>query len=124
VCGARVRRMPAADHDAVFASVSHLPHWLAAVYMAQVAACPDAQRRLELAGTGFRDFTRIAGGSPEVWRDIFLSNRKALQTEIAALRAVLDRAERALADADGQALQTLLEQACQARRGWRLGDRP
>jgi len=122
-CGAQVREMPAADHDAVFASVSHLPHWLAGVYMAQVAAAPDAPRRLELAGTGFRDFTRIAGGSPEVWRDIFLSNRKALLAELAGLRTALDQAERALAEGDGQALQDLLEQACRARRGWRLGGR-
>ena len=123
-CGARVRTMSAADHDAVLASVSHLPHWLSALYMAQVAAAPDAAVRLALAGTGFRDFTRIAAGSPEVWRDIFLSNRQAMQNELSALRAVLDRAERALAEGDGQALQALLEQACQARRDWRLGDRP
>jgi len=117
-CGAQVREMPAGQHDAVFASVSHLPHWLSALYVAQVAASPDAALRLQLAGTGFRDFTRIAAGSPEVWRDIFLSNRTALQAELAELRAVMERAERALADGDGDALQALLEAACRARRDW------
>ena len=109
--------MEAQAHDRVFASVSHLPHLLSAVYMEQVAAA-DARRRLDLAGSGFRDFTRIAAGSPEMWRDIFLSNRDAMLTELAEVRAVLDRAERAIADGDGAGLQAL-ETAAQARRDWR-----
>ena len=89
-CGARVIDMAAEAHDRVLASVSHLPHLLSAVYMEQVATADDAATRLALAGSGFRDFTRIAAGSPEMWRDIFLSNRGAMLTEIAAVRAVLD----------------------------------
>jgi prephenate dehydrogenase len=117
-CGARVQQMDAANHDEVFASVSHLPHLLAAVYMAQVAGGGNATTRLALAGAGFRDFTRIAAGSPEMWRDIFLSNRRALQTELAALRIALDCAQQALDRQDGRSLQALLEQAAQARRNW------
>ena len=49
--------------------------------MARAAA--DAATRLDLAGSGFRDFTRIAAGSPEMWRDIFLSNRDAMLAELA-----------------------------------------
>ena len=118
-CGATVVDMEAQAHDRVFASVSHLPHLLSAVYMEQVATAADARRRLDLAGSGFRDFTRIAAGSPEMWRDIFLSNRDAMLTELAEVRAVLDRAERAIADGDGAGLQALLETAAQARRDWR-----
>lgn len=118
-CGAQVIDMDADAHDQVLASVSHMPHLLAAAYMAQVAAADDAAGRLALAGSGFRDFTRIAAGSPEMWRDIFLSNRDALRTELAAVRAVLDQAERAIADGDGQALEMLLARAAQARRDWR-----
>jgi prephenate dehydrogenase len=118
-CGARVIDMPAGAHDRVLASVSHLPHLLAAVYMAQVAGADDADVRLNIAGSGFRDFTRIAAGSPEMWRDIFMSNRAAMQTELTALRAVLDRAERAIAQGDAADMQTLLETAAQARRDWR-----
>ncbi len=118
-CGATVVDMDAQAHDRVFASVSHLPHLLSAVYMEQVATAADARRRLELAGSGFRDFTRIAAGSPEMWRDIFLSNRDAMLTELGEVRAVLDRAERAIADGDGAGLQALLETAAQARRNWR-----
>jgi len=118
-CGARVIDMDADAHDRVLASVSHMPHLLAAAYMAQVASADDAAARLALAGTGFRDFTRIAAGSPEMWRDIFLSNRDALRAELAAVRAVLDQAERAVAQGDGQALEALLARAAQARRNWR-----
>ncbi len=118
-CGADVIDMEAGAHDRVLASVSHLPHLLSAVYMEQVATAADAQTRLDLAGSGFRDFTRIAAGSPEMWRDIFLSNRDAMLAELAAVRGVLDRAERAIADGDGEALLTLLDTAARARRGWR-----
>lgn len=118
-CGADVIDMDAAAHDRVLASVSHLPHLLSSVYMEQVATAADAATRLELAGSGFRDFTRIAAGSPEMWRDIFLSNRDAMLAELAAVRGVLDRAERAIADGDGEVLLTLLDTAARARRGWR-----
>ncbi|PTN48486.1 prephenate dehydrogenase/arogenate dehydrogenase family protein, partial [Achromobacter xylosoxidans] len=100
-CGADVIDMDADAHDRVLASVSHLPHLLSAVYMEQVAEATDASTRLALAGSGFRDFTRIAAGSPEMWRDIFLSNRDAMLAELADVRTVLDRAERAIADGDG-----------------------
>uniref|UniRef100_UPI002FDD2563 prephenate dehydrogenase n=1 Tax=Achromobacter insolitus TaxID=217204 RepID=UPI002FDD2563 len=116
-CEADVIDMDADAHDRVLASVSHLPHLLSSVYMAQVAEAADAPTRLGLAGSGFRDFTRIAAGSPEMWRDIFLSNRDAMLAELADVRAVLDRAERAIAAGDGAALLTLLDTA--ARRGWR-----
>lgn len=118
-CGAAVINMDAVAHDRVLASVSHLPHLLSSVYMEQVATAVDAPTRLELAGSGFRDFTRIAAGSPEMWRDIFLSNRDAMLAELADVRAVLDRAERAIADGDDAALLTLLDTAAQARRNWR-----
>jgi len=118
-CGADVIDMDAAAHDRVLASVSHLPHLLSSVYMEQVATAADAPTRLELAGSGFRDFTRIAAGSPEMWRDIFLSNRDAMLAEVAAVRGVLDRAERAIADGDDAVLLALLETAAQARRNWR-----
>ncbi|WP_447918562.1 prephenate dehydrogenase [Achromobacter aegrifaciens] len=118
-CGADVIDMDADAHDRVLASVSHLPHLLSAVYMEQVAEAVDAPTRLSLAGSGFRDFTRIAAGSPEMWRDIFLSNRDAMLAELADVRAVLDRAERAIADGDGAALLTLLDTAARARRNWR-----
>ena len=117
-CGAHVIDMDADAHDQALAAVSHLPHLLASVFMAHIVRSPDAVRRMALAGSGFRDFTRIAAGSPEMWRDIFQSNRSAMLTEIAALRDVLDESERALRAHDTAALQSLLQTAADARRQW------
>ena len=117
-CGARVIAMEPTTHDQALASVSHVPHFLAATYMAQVSRASNADLRLSLAGTGFRDFTRIAAGSPEVWRDIFLSNREAVLSEIEQFSAVLEDLRQTLERADGDALKDALEQAALARRFW------
>ncbi|OVZ64325.1 prephenate dehydrogenase [Pigmentiphaga sp. NML080357] len=120
-CGALVRTMEADEHDTVLASVSHVPHLLAFAYMAQVLAAPDAALRLDLAGSGFRDFTRIAGGSPDMWRDIFLANRDAMMQETAAVRHALDQFEAAMRRGDGAGLDAMLRTVSQARRAWRAG---
>lgn len=118
MCGAHVRTMTAETHDQVLASVSHVPHLLASVYMHQVATAQDADCRLALAGSGFRDFTRIAAGSSEVWRDIFLANRQAVLDELQVVRRDLDRAEQTLREGDARGLQDFLERAAVARRFW------
>lgn len=117
-CGARVMAMDPEIHDTVLASVSHVPHLLSSVFMWQVATAHDSDIRMALAGSGFRDFTRIAAGSPEVWRDIFLANRSAVLAELQEVKAALTRAEQALHDADGKALEDFLERAALARRFW------
>lgn len=117
-CGARVITMEPETHDVVLASVSHVPHFLSSVFMWQVATAENADLRLELAGSGFRDFTRIAAGSPEMWRDIFLSNRDAILSEIGEVRAALDKAEQALLAGDETQLHDFLERAALARRFW------
>lgn len=118
-CGAQVLRMGAQQHDRLLASVSHVPHFLAAAYMAQVSRASDSDTRLALAGTGFRDFTRIAAGSAEVWRDIFLSNRDAVLHELDAFSQMLEALRRTLEDEpDPRALEAFLEQAALARRLW------
>lgn len=74
--GARIVTMGAEQHDELFAYLSHAPHLLAFVYMLQSRTLSDEQ--LALAGSGFRDFTRIAGSNPELWADILLDNRAAV----------------------------------------------
>ncbi len=118
ICGANVSEMTANEHDQILASVSHVPHFLSAAYMAQIAQTLNMSDRLSLAGSGFRDFTRIAAGSPKVWRDIFLSNRKLIEKELHAIKMVLNQAENALHSEDGQVLETLLENASKARKNW------
>ncbi|NYT24018.1 prephenate dehydrogenase/arogenate dehydrogenase family protein [Alcaligenaceae bacterium] len=117
-CGARVLIMEPETHDIVLASVSHVPHFLSSVYMWQVASAANSDVRMELAGSGFRDFTRIAAGSPEMWRDIFLANRGAVLSELAEVRKALDHAEQALLAGDAQQLHDFLERAALARRFW------
>ncbi|MEQ4619142.1 MAG: prephenate dehydrogenase/arogenate dehydrogenase family protein [Corticimicrobacter sp.] len=117
-CGARVDCLDVERHDALLASVSHFPHWLAMVYINQILGADDAQARFDMAGTGFRDFTRIAAASPEMWRDISLQNAPALLDEIRAWQAAFDVAAQALEQRDGEALLALFERASQARQQW------
>lgn len=118
-CGARVVTLAPAVHDRIYAAVSHLPHVIAFALMAEFAARPDAAELLAHAGSGFRDFTRIAGSSPEMWRDIALANRAALRTEIARFRNALDAADALIAAGDATALDALFGRAAAARRQWR-----
>lgn len=116
--GARIRRLDAAVHDRIFAAVSHLPHVLAFALVDELAARPDAEAFFTYAASGFRDFTRIAAGSPEMWRDIALANRDALLDEVAAYRRQLDRIAGMIAAGDGAALHAAFTRASDARRAW------
>ena len=117
-CGAQVRELDAAVHDRIFAAVSHLPHLLAFALVDLLAGRPDAADVFRYAASGFRDFTRIAAGSPEMWRDISLANRDALLAEVEAFRAQLDRVSAMVAAGDGAALEAVFERAATARRAW------
>ena len=86
--------------------------------MGQVASAADSDQRMGLAGSGFRDFTRIAAGSPEMWRDIFLANRHAVLEELAHFSQALKHAEQTLRAGDAQGLYDFLERAALARRFW------
>ena len=117
-CGARIAKMDAAEHDRILACVSHLPHLLAYALVAHIAGRADSERLLSLAGPGFRDFTRIAASSPQLWRDIVLANREALGSELNELIAKLQQIETALAAGDSRALQELFELASRTRRAF------
>ena len=117
-CGARVARLDAARHDRILAAVSHLPHLLASALVAELASRKDSAEYLGNAGSGFRDFTRIAGGSPEMWRDIALANRDALLTELATYRTALDALALSIQHGDCASLDTMLTRAADARRQW------
>ena len=116
--GSVVKKIGVVQHDAIYAAVSHLPHLLSYALMASVVNSEDADQKLDHVGAGFKDFTRIAASSPEMWRDIFEANRQAMQNEIAAFRKVLERAEHALNAGDYVYLQDMLEVAANARRDW------
>ena len=117
-CGALVHHLTAEEHDAVFAAVSHLPHVLAYALVADIAARPDAARLFQYAASGFRDFTRIAGSSPEMWRDIALANRSALLGELDAYMAQLSQIRALLDRGDGPGLEKTFASAQAARQAW------
>jgi prephenate dehydrogenase len=114
--GSRVVHMTAEEHDRIFAAVSHLPHLLAFALVAAIAQEPDGARKLEFAGGGFRDFTRIAAASPVMWRDIAVANRAALGDELKSYRAMLDQLQAAVDAGDAAALERVFDLAARTRR--------
>ena len=117
-CGAAVHQLSPQEHDGVFAAVSHLPHLLAFALVDEVARQPHAATLFQYAASGFRDFTRIAASSPEMWRDISLANRDALLGELDAYLAQLTTLRGHLAAGDGAALEAVYGNARRARRAW------
>lgn len=117
-CGAIIHVLAPDEHDKVFAAVSHLPHLLAYALVDDIANKPHADLLFQYAASGFRDFTRIAGSSPEMWRDISLANRDALLGELDAYLAQLNGLRAHLLDADGAALEAVYGNAQRARCAW------
>jgi prephenate dehydrogenase len=117
-CGANVSKMSAETHDSIFAAVSHLPHLLAFALVNEIASRPNAAQLFSFAASGFRDFTRIAGSSPEMWRDISLANKTALLSELTAYQDELDQLKQLLNNGDSAGLLALFERASQARNDW------
>ncbi len=117
-CGALIHQLTPQEHDAVFAAVSHLPHLLAYALVDDIAARPNAERLFQYAASGFRDFTRIAGSSPEMWRDIALANRAALLAELDAYLAQVTQMRDLLYKNDGASLEALFGRAQRARQAW------
>jgi prephenate dehydrogenase len=118
--GCQVQQMSPEAHDAAYAAVSHLPHLLAFALMNAVAGQEQGETFLDLAGPGFRDFTRIAASDPNVWRDILLSNREELLTQSRHFQRALHALESAIAIGDADALEALIEQASNTRAHWRM----
>lgn len=117
-CGANVSEMTAATHDGIFAAVSHLPHLLAFALVDDIASRTNAEQLFGFAASGFRDFTRIAGSHPEMWRDISLANRNALLNELDAYQQELSKLQQLLKAQDGAGLEALFERASVARNNW------
>jgi prephenate dehydrogenase len=101
--GARVTVRDPADHDTEVAWMSHVPHVVAYAFADALGSAPRAAR--EVAGAGFRDFTRIARSEPELWGDILTANRKALSAPLQAVAGALARLGRAIDANDADALE-------------------
>ena len=115
--GARVEQMPPAAHDAILARASHLPQ-----IVASALACALADETVEgrwaagFGAGGLRDTTRIAASSPEMWRDICVSNKEAISSALILYREWLNRFEHAVAASDEQTLDELFTRGRRMRQ--------
>lgn len=120
-CGARIVRLKAQEHDAIFAAVSHLPHVVAFALVNALARRPNPRRLFGFSGGGLRDTVRIAGSSPEMWRDICIANRTALLAALDDYEDELETIRSAIESGDGAALEHMFGGARAAREKWLLG---
>ena len=118
--GAKVIQMAPEAHDAAFAAVSHLPHLLAFAFTNAIAGQPDGSQFLALAGSGFRDFSRIAASDPAMWRDVLLANREQVLLQSQAFRKALLQMEALIAAGDGSSLEQAIAAASRTRAQWQL----
>ena len=116
--GAQLETLDAALHDRIFAAVSHLPHLAAFALVDELSGRADSDTFFKFAASGFRDFTRIAGSSPEMWRDIAVANREALLIELDAYLTALQALRQSVAAGDADALLELFSRARAARKNW------
>jgi prephenate dehydrogenase len=118
--GTQVLKMTPENHDAAFAAVSHLPHLLAFAYFSGVVNQPLGKDYLALAGPGFRDFTRIAASSPEMWRDILVANREEVLKQSQRFRHALDALEHVIREGNADALEDLIRSPAEGRAAWQM----
>ena len=117
-CGAVLHEMSPQEHDRVFAAVSHMPHLLAFGLVHDLAGRANAEQLFSYAASGFRDFTRVAGSHPEMWRDICVANRHSLMAELDAYLSELAYLRALLMAGDGPALEAVFDAASRARNEW------
>ncbi len=115
--GSRVFTFTPEEHDVMVAAVSHLPHLIATTLTNTVGKVQEQYpNTLLLAAGGFRDTTRVAMGSPSMWRDIFLANRKHILALISQYQATLAMLEEQISQGDGDAIYQELESARNLRK--------
>ncbi|MBU1692792.1 MAG: prephenate dehydrogenase/arogenate dehydrogenase family protein [Verrucomicrobia bacterium] len=114
--GGVVRVMDPEEHDQVMARTSHLPHLAAALLASAVGREDDPARWVELCGTGFRDTTRIAEGSPEVWHDIIRTNAGHAIEELRVFASEVTQLSNLIEEGQFDSMKTFLEKARARRR--------
>jgi len=117
-CGSMVEVMEPAHHDRVLAIVSHLPHLIAFTICSTADDLEGESRQqvLRFAASGFRDFTRIAGSDPVMWRDVFLNNREALLEMLARFTEDAQAMARAVRWGDGSYIEESVKRGRKIRR--------
>jgi len=114
--------MSADEHDQLVARCSHLPHLLASALAKCVLDPIHGELQQQLCATGFRDMSRLASGSPVMWRDIVRSNREAILAVIDEFSGELEQLRGLVSEDSGEAIQGWLNEAKHTRDGWRAPD--
>jgi prephenate dehydrogenase len=116
--GCRLLRLPPETHDLLVSRSSHLPHVVAATLASVILDPEHPKHQAALCANGFRDSTRVASGSPEMWRDIALTNSKYLARALEGFVSELGRFGKALKRGDAKAIAKFFETAKQRRDDW------
>lgn len=116
--GCRVMKLSPEVHDLLVSKASHLPHVVAATLVSLILDPSQPEQQAALCATGFRDTTRVASGSPEMWRDIALANRKYLRAALDDFVRQLQRVQALLREGNPDHLARFFESAKQRRDAW------
>ena len=117
--GSRVLTLNPALHDKLVSRASHLPHLVASMLACQVLDPRQDGHLMELCAAGFRDTTRVACGSPEMWRDIAMANRSNLAKDLARFEKNLRRLRERLSNGDAAGVESILQTAAERRKAWK-----
>lgn len=118
-CGSMVEIMEPAHHDKVLAITSHLPHLIAYTIVGTATDLEESERAevVKFSAGGFRDFTRIAGSDPVMWRDVFLNNREAVLEMLQRFSEDITVLQRAIRWGEGDTLEALFSRTREIRQG-------
>ena len=116
--GGIVSKMKADEHDQIFSTISHLPHLLAFGLVNLINNKANKKTLLNYAASGFRDFSRIAASSPDVWRDISIQNQKSIINDLKLFRKEITKITNFIEAKDIKALEEYLKLASKTRKNW------
>ena len=116
--GAKVSYMSHIDHDKIFSTISHLPHLLAFSLVDMITQRSNANELLKYAASGFKDFTRIAASSPEMWKDIIFANKKFILEDIKYFENQMELINDAIKHEDEKKILALFKNASKTRNEW------
>ena len=116
--GGIIKIMNPLEHDQIFSTVSHIPHLIAYNMVNLIAQKNNTETLLEFAASGFKDFSRIAGSSPEVWKDISLANKEAILNDLELFIKEIDKTSKLIKNNDYNALEKYFDVASKIRQNW------
>ena len=116
--GGVIKTMCPLAHDQIFSTVSHIPHLIAYNMVNLIAGKSNMDTLLEFAASGFKDFSRIAGSSPEVWKDISLANRVAILNDLDLFVKEINKTATLIKNEDYIALEKYFDVASKIRKNW------